>query len=399
MTGIAAVGTYLPPWSVQGKRSAGPDEDVLTMAVAAGRAADPAATATRVVLVSREFPLLDGGNGAVLLAGLSLAADVEVSEVLGGGPTALDQLAAATPGTLVIAAAHDEAVGAAAALFSESGRELRLVARRARSLPTDVRTAQGNRHHYGDARLQRDLGLRTTLARLELPPAGRVVGCAGVSARELIGLVELAPAAADTGKGAAAAIFAVAAAIERSESGWVIAAEQTGVTVIEIAGGAAAAAALTRDEAPVRPLPTLVTTPGSGIPISLAAYARAFDAKLGWLAAEFDEQPGIQAGPVFPPRTRVDAAGNLAVALRLQPLPRTGTVYTHSTVRIPVPDLPSPYTVAVVALDDTPVRVLLKVTGVPAGEVSIGQPGAVVLRRIAVRAGIPDYGHAFWPGK
>lgn len=38
----------------------GPDEDALTMAVAAGRAADPDATAKRVVLVSRDFPSSKG---------------------------------------------------------------------------------------------------------------------------------------------------------------------------------------------------------------------------------------------------------------------------------------------------------------------------------------------------
>jgi hypothetical protein len=43
--------------------------------------------------------------------------------------------------------------------------------------------------------------------------------------------------------------------------------------------------------------------------------------------------------------------------------------------------------------------VLLKVTGVPAGETTIGQQGAVVLRKIATRAGVPDYGYAFWPGR
>jgi uncharacterized OB-fold protein len=68
-------------------------------------------------------------------------------------------------------------------------------------------------------------------------------------------------------------------------------------------------------------------------------------------------------------------------------------------VRIPVPDLPSPYSLAVVQLDGSPVRVLLKITGVPAGEAAIGQSGAVVLRKIATRAGIPDYGYAFWPGR
>ena len=84
MSQVLSIGTYLPPWTVRDRRVKGPDEDALTMAVAAGRAADPDATAQRVVLVSRDFPLLEGGNGAVLLAALSLPADTPVAEVLGG---------------------------------------------------------------------------------------------------------------------------------------------------------------------------------------------------------------------------------------------------------------------------------------------------------------------------
>ena len=84
MSQVVSIGTYLPPWTLRDRRVTGPDEDALTMAVAAGRAADPEAAAQRVVLVSRDFPLLEGGNGAVLLAALSLQADTPVAEVLGG---------------------------------------------------------------------------------------------------------------------------------------------------------------------------------------------------------------------------------------------------------------------------------------------------------------------------
>src|SRR6188472_4359113 len=97
MTYVAAIGTYSPPWSLKGRRVKGPDEDALTMAVAAGRAADAAATAERVVLVSRDFPLIEGGNGAVLLAALSLPAEAPVAEVLGGAPAVLDQVTNASP--------------------------------------------------------------------------------------------------------------------------------------------------------------------------------------------------------------------------------------------------------------------------------------------------------------
>ena len=104
MTHIVSPGTYLPPWRSGSHRVKGPDEDALTMAVAAGRAADPDASAQRVVLVSRTFPLLEGGNAAVLLAGLSLPADIAVTEVLGGAPAALDQIVTGAEGSLVIAA-------------------------------------------------------------------------------------------------------------------------------------------------------------------------------------------------------------------------------------------------------------------------------------------------------
>src|SRR6201995_2367580 len=104
LTQVVSIGTYIPRGTIRDSRVHGPDEDALTMAVAAGRAADPHATAQRVVLVSRDFPLLEGGNGAVLLAALSLPADVPGTETLGGAPVLLDQIAGAGAGTLVIAA-------------------------------------------------------------------------------------------------------------------------------------------------------------------------------------------------------------------------------------------------------------------------------------------------------
>src|ERR1700738_196258 len=108
MTHIVSIGTYLPPWTTADRRVKGPDEDALTMAVAAGRAADPGASAQAVVMVSRNFPLMEGGNGAVLLAALSLSADTPVTEVLGGAPAVLDQLCSAGAATLVIAADDHE---------------------------------------------------------------------------------------------------------------------------------------------------------------------------------------------------------------------------------------------------------------------------------------------------
>jgi uncharacterized OB-fold protein len=368
------------------------------MAVAAGRAADPDATARRLVLVSRDFPLLEGGNGAVLLAGLSLPADLAVSEVLGGAPAVLDQLLAAPDGTLVLAADDSASIAAASAvLIGAGGASLTQVARQTRSLPTTARGEDGLRHNYGDPRLQREVGVKSTVAKLGLTNSQTVAAVVGVKVKELGGDLTTTRAIEDPVSSASGVIGALANLIEKGHGGGlVLAIEQASVTVAEmtVTGDGPT---VTRNEVPARDLPKFRTADGSGIPISLPAYARAFEPKLRWEAAVFEERPGIDTAPQFPPRARVDDNGTLVNTYRLEPLPRTGTVYTQTTIQIPVPDLPSPYSIAVVQLDGSPVRVLLKVTGVPAGEATIGQSGSVVLRKIADRAGVPDYGYAFYP--
>ena len=115
MAHVDSIGTYLQSWGTRARRVPGDDEDALTLAVEAGRAAlADRAGAQRVVLVSRDLPLLEGGNAAVLLAGLGLDLDIEVSEILGGAPAVLDAVSSARPHTLVIGADTGSA-GAAAA--------------------------------------------------------------------------------------------------------------------------------------------------------------------------------------------------------------------------------------------------------------------------------------------
>jgi uncharacterized OB-fold protein len=400
MTQVVSIGTYLPPWIVRNRRVKGPDEDALTMAVAAGRAADPQATAQRVVLVSRDFPLLEGGNGGVLLAALSLPADVPVSEVLGGAPAVLDQILGATEGTLIVAADDSATVAASAAvLIGAAGASLTPVARQTRSLPITTRGEDGTRNNYGDPRLQREVGVKSTVARLGLTNSQTIAAVVGAKAKELGGDVNPGGAIEDPVSSASGVIRALANLVEKGTTGGLLLAiEQSSVTAAEVALSASERApVVTRDEVPARELPKFRTADGNGIPISLPAYARAFEPKLRWEAAVFEERPGIDTAPQFPPRARVDDDGALVTDYRLEPLPRTGTVYTQTTIQIPVPDLPSPYSIAVVQLDGSPVRALMKVTGVPAGEATIGQAGSVVLRKIADRAGVPDYGYAFYP--
>ena len=66
-------------------------------------------------------------------------------------------------------------------------------------------------------------------------------------------------------------------------------------------------------------------------------------------------------------------------------------------MHIPVPGLRTPYTLVIVELDGVAVRALVKVTGAQPGTVDIGHRGRLVLRRVAVRSGVPDYGYAFEP--
>ena len=98
---VASIGTYLPCWGTPNHRVPGDDEDAITLAVEAGRAALAGSAAVeRVVLVSRDLPLLESSNAAVLLAGLSLDPELEVDERLGGAPAAVDALSSARPRTL-----------------------------------------------------------------------------------------------------------------------------------------------------------------------------------------------------------------------------------------------------------------------------------------------------------
>ncbi|NED63613.1 DNA-binding protein, partial [Streptomyces sp. SID10244] len=93
MPNITSIGTYLPCWGVVDHRVAGDDEDAITLAVEAGRAAlSGGASVESVVLVSRDLPLTDSSNAAVLLAGLDLDPELEVTERLGGAPATLDAL-------------------------------------------------------------------------------------------------------------------------------------------------------------------------------------------------------------------------------------------------------------------------------------------------------------------
>lgn len=399
---VAAIATYLPCWGSARGRVAGGDEDVVTLAVEAGRAAIGAAdegvadlgadgqgSVRRVVLVSRELPLLEGGNAAVLLGGLGLDAGTEVTERLGGAPAALDALTSAPPWTLVIAADVQPAAGGAAALVADSGLQVTPAARLARSLPVRTRSVAGEVHDYGDPRLLRERGVPASLTQLSADSADKPLALAGVDSRQAAAVCAGQPPALPT-TGASSALFALTALAESRSAGLLLAAEQATLSGVQVGDGIAQ---VRRVEPPAQPPAAGTLTPGKEIPISLAAYDRAFTAKVRFEAG----QQAATGELDFPPRYRVGPDGTLHTDYTLVPLPRTGTVYTGVTVRIPVPGLETPYSLVIVELDDVGVRVLARVTGAAPGTVGIGDRGRMVLRRVAVRSGVPDYGYAFCP--
>ncbi|HET6734568.1 OB-fold domain-containing protein [Mycobacterium sp.] len=383
---VASIGTYLPCWGMSQQRVAGDDEDAVTLGVEAGRAALLSGGAVeRVVLVSRHLPLLESSNAAVLLAGLGLDPELEVDERLGGAPATLDAVSSARPRTLIIGADLEPA-GAAAILTAEHGLAVRTAARVSRSLPVRTRKATGDVHDYGDPRLLHERGLIASLEAAWLDTPAAVAGVDHDRAAELcIGNPPPLPTT-----GASSSLFALAGMVDTGTTGPLVAVEQAILSGITVSGGAAQ---IHRREPAARPVPEGRYIADTEIPISLAAYERAFEAKVRWEAGQFSDSEELD----FPPRYRVGPDGVLATEYELVPLPRTGTVYTETTVHMPVPGLKTPYSLVIVELDGVGVRALVKVTGADPGSVEIGDRGRMALRRVAVRSGVPDYGYAFEP--
>lgn len=392
MPNVVAIGTYLPCWGSPLHRVVGDDEDAITMAVEAGRCAlRSGAGVERVVLVSRNLPLTESSNAAVLLAGLGLDPELEVDERLGGAPATLDAVSSARPRTLIIGVDLDPA-GAAALITADGnsgGLAVRTAARVARSLPVRTRNAVGAVHDYGDPRLLHERGLIASLAAAWLDTP---VAIAGVDHERAAELCVANPPALPT-LGASSTVFALAGLADAGRTGPLVAAEQASLSGMTVSDGAAR---VFRHEPVAREMPHGTHIVGGDIPISLAAYERAFEAKTRWEAGRFTG-PGVSDELDFPPRYRVADNGALATDYEMVPLPRTGAIYTETTVHMPVPGLRIPYSLVIVELDEVGIRALVKVTGAEPGSVLIGDRGRLTLRRVAVRSGVPDYGYMFEP--
>jgi hydroxymethylglutaryl-CoA synthase len=210
--------------------------------------------------------------------------------------------------------------------------------------------------------------------------------------------------------GATAPLLSLAAALEEGQPGDVL--------VLGAAGaGVATALALELDGAPVAAtlraalaLPTQsldhprlarlrgwLSPPASdvsqGAAISAAQYAASLPARLRFLG----QRCMACNAPQFPPREACKACG----AGRLEPFALSGRGEVHSVVTIGRGSAPAEfgeqqrragaYDVAIVALAEGP-RVAAMVCEAPAGQLRIGDPVALVVRRLYVQDGAVRYG-------
>ena len=392
---IGALATYVPAWARGGTAVAGPDEDLVTMSVAAGRAlCDVADTPIqRAVIVTLDPGLLEGAATAVIARGLGMDRTDWVELRIGAAPAALDALLSAAPGTAVIAVDLPErgACGAAAALAAGEGLNLERSGSALGSLPMRVKhVSAAGTAVYDDRRAERELGW-VPVAREFAPAAGHDLFLAGIPGADATRLGAAAVKNVAAALGAAAPLSVLAALAEDGRSGLLVAVDTATAVAAEVSGPSIPVVREARLPLDAARLPRPPSGPEQVIPFSMPAYERAFEAKIGLLASH------CACGAVeFPPR-RFCAVCSRVDEIALEPLARTGEIYSAVTVHTPVPGMAGPYAVAVVAIDDSDIRVLAPVTDATFGSFGIGSRGRLILRLIAWREGVPDYGYAFQP--
>src|SRR5206468_7496348 len=113
----------------------------------------------------------------------------------------------------------DTAVGAAAVLIGpDGGATLLAAARQSRSLPMLARRDDGSHQTYVDPRLQREVGVKSTLKRLGLAGTPAVVAVAGTASNQLGKDFDTKDAVSDPSPSAAAVIRLIADSVDSGMS-------------------------------------------------------------------------------------------------------------------------------------------------------------------------------------
>jgi len=135
-----------------------------------------------------------------------------------GPPAVLDHILGAAERTLILAADDSATAAAAGAVLTQVGAALTRVDQQTRSLPTTVRGADGVRREYGDPRLQREVGVKSTVARLGLSNATDVAAVVGSKAKELGSGLDMSGVVDDPISSASGVVRALAELVETSRS-------------------------------------------------------------------------------------------------------------------------------------------------------------------------------------
>ena len=388
---ITKIATYLPLWQgKKGLRAAGHDEDAVTMAVAAGIQVLEGTKPASVVLVTRQPALLEGGSSAVICAGLGIPETTNVVEQIGGAAALLDAITSATTNTLVLGVDVDYNSGAGAgAVLIGDDNAISFITRIQRSLPTRTRHHDGSVYQDDDARLTRERGIKEAFLRADLTVKPQLLAGLPLKGGKAFCNAPAIDAALDLPTiGASSPIFALALLADHQAFGVMAGFDQASLSVATLNS----AIAVKRLEPKAQAKPNTHFNEGSDIKMALAAYDRAFESKLK-LEAGCCNDCGTLA---MPARYRCINCGSENNS-SLTPLPRLAEAYTTVTIHIPIPGLVTPYSLVMAQLEGTDVRILVTQTDAAPDTVAIGDKGAMVFRRVALRTGVPDYGYSFSP--
>ena len=390
---ISHVSLYEPTWvDESGGLVRGHDEDTVTLGVAAALPIVRTGVEIKsIYLVSSKPVYLDGSSEAVLNSALGLT-NCPVFELVGSEAVLLAVIGRASAGDLIIAVENGKIAFSGAVFIDDSnGVAVQLLINKVGSLPVVLqKSGESRTRDYGDSRLQRDVGTIPLINHLK-----ELLGSMGSTLTFLTGIDQslVKKFGVDSEIANRRCSVGVAAPIQALMD-CVLLGIRCNIGAISKANGAVIS---------VSPVSKVEThTSGTkrktirvdkilddkSLPISLAAYSRSFSSKLGRLAKK------CSCGELsFPPKLLCgncgDSAGGSIVALG-----NNAEIYTMTRICVDVPGKESPYVVAVVDTGSG-IKELVSVTELSGQPISIGSRGTLVLRVIAEREGIPDYGYSF----
>jgi uncharacterized OB-fold protein len=390
---ISHASLYEPAWvDESGGLVRGHDEDTVTLGVAAALPIiRDGVQVEAIYLVSSKPVFLDGSSEAVLNSALGLI-DCPVFELVGSEAVLLTVIGKASPGDLIIAVENEKNAFSGAVFINDSnGVAVKLLVNKVASLPVVTRKSGESRtRDYGDSRLQRDVGTIPLLDHLKdsvISMGSTLTFLTGIDQA----LVKKFGVAGEISNkrcsvGVPAPIQAVLDCVLLGITCKIAAISKANGSVIEVSPASKVKTFI--DSTKIKTICVEKTTEEKSLPISLAAYSRSFSSKVGRLAKK------CLCGEVsFPPKFLCGNCGSSDVG-SIVPLGHDAEVYTMTKICVDVPGKQSPYVVAVVDTGSG-VKELVSVTELTGRPMAIGSQGTLVLRVIAEREGIPDYGYSF----